>query len=279
MSGQRTIKFFIEKREITLSAEGGLRDSKTESFLDSDSNLLEGTKYDRLGFGIEPLFGNEQFMVLKEKLTALVRAKLGAFVSSDLRDFTLEKYHTFVSDAEHLAFVASIKMCIDIAEFPIAHSLITDRVSSLLDKSLSFTCSGLDNRQFFCLRFVRPGRDQDCNPPHKDVYIDRLRNAVNLYVPICGSTANSSLSILPESHLWPESHCVVTENNSMVSGTTFSVPVICSTKEEYVMRRPNPKYGEVLLFSPYAIHGAGYNFDTEDTRVSLEMRLWPAHEG
>jgi ectoine hydroxylase-related dioxygenase (phytanoyl-CoA dioxygenase family) len=40
------------------------------------------------------------------------------------------------------------------------------------------------------------------------------------------------------------------------------------------MIRPNPKPGEMLLFSPYLIHGGGVNFNKDITRVSLEMRFF-----
>jgi ectoine hydroxylase-related dioxygenase (phytanoyl-CoA dioxygenase family) len=38
--------------------------------------------------------------------------------------------------------------------------------------------------------------------------------------------------------------------------------------------RPNPKENEVMLFSPYLVHGGGYNFNADVTRISLEMRFW-----
>jgi ectoine hydroxylase-related dioxygenase (phytanoyl-CoA dioxygenase family) len=40
------------------------------------------------------------------------------------------------------------------------------------------------------------------------------------------------------------------------------------------MIRPNPKPGQAMLFSPYLVHGGGYNLNTDTTRVSLEMRFW-----
>ena len=38
--------------------------------------------------------------------------------------------------------------------------------------------------------------------------------------------------------------------------------------------RPNPGPNEVLVFSPYLIHGGAFNQQTDTTRVSLEMRFW-----
>ena len=41
-----------------------------------------------------------------------------------------------------------------------------------------------------------------------------------------------------------------------------------------VLERPNPGLNEVLVFSPYLIHGGAFNQQTDATRVSLEMRFW-----
>ena len=40
------------------------------------------------------------------------------------------------------------------------------------------------------------------------------------------------------------------------------------------MTRPDPNPDEVLVFSPYLIHGGAVNLNEDMTRVSLEMRLW-----
>ena len=40
------------------------------------------------------------------------------------------------------------------------------------------------------------------------------------------------------------------------------------------LERPNPGLNEVLVFSPYLIHGGAFNQQTDATRVSLEMRFW-----
>ena len=37
---------------------------------------------------------------------------------------------------------------------------------------------------------------------------------------------------------------------------------------------PNPNPNEVLLFSPYLLHGGAVNLNTNQTRISLEMRFW-----
>jgi ectoine hydroxylase-related dioxygenase (phytanoyl-CoA dioxygenase family) len=42
------------------------------------------------------------------------------------------------------------------------------------------------------------------------------------------------------------------------------------------LERPNPGPNEVMVFSPYLIHGGAFNQQPDHTRVSLEMRFWRA---
>jgi prepilin-type N-terminal cleavage/methylation domain-containing protein len=41
---------------------------------------------------------------------------------------------------------------------------------------------------------------------------------------------------------------------------------------------PNPGPEQVMVFTPYTIHGGGYNFNKDTTRVSLEMRFWNTND-
>jgi len=50
--------------------------------------------------------------------------------------------------------------------------------------------------------------------------------------------------------------------------------VSVSTKHGLDLITPNPGLNEAMIFTPYAIHGGGFNFNTDKTRVSLEMRFW-----
>ncbi|PCJ67606.1 MAG: hypothetical protein COA58_00275 [Bacteroidetes bacterium] len=253
---------------------GEMRASEEVCLLSQDDNLLEDSYYDEQGFGVDLLFNTEEHTYLKDELEQLVKNRLSNFTSKSLDGFQLERYHEFITDEEHLIFMSSIKSCIDIQEFPLDKDSIPIRIGEIINQKLGLSCEGMDDREFFCLRLVRPQKHQDCNPPHKDIYIDRLRNAVNLYIPICGSDEHSSLSLIEGSHKWLESETEVSENGVEVNGVKYSVPAICGTKNDFNLSRPNPKVGEVLFFSPYLIHGAGYNFNNDITRVSLEMRLW-----
>jgi hypothetical protein len=49
---------------------------------------------------------------------------------------------------------------------------------------------------------------------------------------------------------------------------------VVSASRPLTLVRPNPRPNDVLVFSPYLIHGGAYNQERDRTRVSLEMRFW-----
>ena len=112
----------------------------------------------------------------------------------------------------------------------------------------------------------------DNNPPHRDIYISRLRDALNLYFPVCGSTKKSSLGIIPQSHRWMESD-ISKINSPIINGYKYNVDFIAN--KEKIIRHMSNNDDEFLLFSPYIIHGGAPNFnDKSHTRISLEIRFW-----
>jgi ectoine hydroxylase-related dioxygenase (phytanoyl-CoA dioxygenase family) len=99
---------------------------------------------------------------------------------------------------------------------------------------------------------------------------------VNIYAPIAGSNDKSSLIVIPTSHLWEESEIKRTKSGGKVNGLTYTVPAVVDATRTIVPLRPNPGLDEVLVFSPYCIHGGATNFTDDQTRVSLEIRFWRA---
>jgi hypothetical protein len=66
-----------------------------------------------------------------------------------------------------------------------------------------------------------------------------------------------------------------TVEGAILNGTSYTVPCVISILDEMPkLIRPNPKENEVMLFSPYLVHGGGYNFNENITRMSLEIRFW-----
>ena len=212
---------------------------------------------------------------MKAGFAALIREeveKLGITVDEA---FTPGRYHEYVgTDEVHREVIQAVRGGFPMDRFPISLARVEGRVSEICGRPLTSRGPKMPSHSFY-LRIVRP-RSEDHNPPHRDVYLDRLRNAVNLYLPVSGSTGKSSLSLLPGSHLWPECRVERTARGARVDGVEFTVPAVTATDAPFAMVRPNPSDGEVLVFSPYLIHGGARNFNEDRTRISLEMRFWSA---
>ena len=135
---------------------------------------------------------------------------------------------------------------------------------------------GLDVQLYWgqlLFRVVRPGKP-DYNPYHKDTYLDYCHDLVNIFVPVAGCTKETSLRIVPSSHLWPEDRIKRTPKGGDFNGKKFNVPCIVSYKGNQLPVIPNPdrEKGEFLIFTPYAIHGKSSN-ESAQTRVSIEARF------
>jgi ectoine hydroxylase-related dioxygenase (phytanoyl-CoA dioxygenase family) len=130
-----------------------------------------------------------------------------------------------------------------------------------------------DNQSIYHFRVVRPHAN-DHNPLHRDVWLEDYANCINLYIPIAGSTDLSSLAIVAGSHRWSENKIERTQSGATIGGTTYNVPAVTKIPGAYEIRRPNPQRNEVLVFSPYLIHGGAVNLNQDKTRISIELRLW-----
>lgn len=155
---------------------------------------------------------------------------------------------------------------------PLPAALLEARVSALCGR-LVRAHNPHTGYQGFHLRLARPGRT-DNNPLHRDVWLDRLRDGLNIYFPVTGSTSESSLTLMPGSHWWPENRTERTASGAVYNGVTYSVPALKHAAEPLELVRPNPGPEEVLIFSPYLLHGGALNLNADATRISLEMRFW-----
>jgi len=189
-------------------------------------------------------------------------------------DFTLERYHDVVTtDAAHQAVSDQGPWCQLVSDLPVPVAVIDARISEILGVRVSTAPPHAEFPEHFCFRVVRP-RSRDNNPPHRDVWLDRLRHAINIYVPLAGSSAQSSLPLVRGSHRWPESEIERTVSGARVNGVVYTVPSVVGAAHPLALERPDPGPNQVLVFSPYLIHGGAYNQQSDRTRVSLEMRFW-----
>lgn len=243
--------------------------------LNSARDLTEGQPWHDKGYVVEKLFDRKEdfthFITASHDLLYRRWREAGLQVPAD---FPPEKYHQLTGAREtHLAAIDKTKL-LPLSDFPILLNKITDRVSAILNTKV-VGHNPFDNERVFHFRVVRP-LSGDNNPLHRDVWLDDYANCINLYIPIAGSNAHSSLILLPGSHRWPESRIIRTVAGALINDVKFNVPAVASIDGTFEAVRPDPGVNEFLLFSPYLVHGGSSNLNDDQTRISIELRLWPA---
>jgi hypothetical protein len=255
-----------------------------EVLFNIDDSPAKHSTWRNKGYTIQPFLSKQKNAQFREGIKNLIIKILNELdIKTD--EFELYNYHKYVNDEQHLRFCKYITagtagtggFSIDL--LPIHISEIEKRIEEICncpvtsEKRIEVNGKTIVVQNFF-LRVVRPQRFKDNNPPHRDVHLERSRGAVNLYFPFSGSNENSSLPIIPESHFWPESHIVRSYGDTYINEVKYTNPATVYSLHGLNLITPNPGPDEVMVFTPYALHGGGYNFNTDVTRVSLEMRFW-----
>jgi ectoine hydroxylase-related dioxygenase (phytanoyl-CoA dioxygenase family) len=231
--------------------------------LNNDINLLQTTEFDNLGYCILDAADNN------ELITNIVKTQI---YEKTQKIFDLEKYHNVINDEEHKRILNTMpykkNMNDDVSKLS---KYLEDIVSNTLNEKVKI----FNNDIWF--RICRPTSlyPTDFNPCHKDIYLDFYRNTVNIYLPVVGSNDLSSLTIQPGSHKWNENETYITSGGAFFKSNNkkYSVDAIVASKQPIQMIRPNPSYCEMLLFSPYLIHGCANNHNIDMTRISMEVRF------
>ena len=271
---KREMHYTIDEQAVHYELEGESIPGDDQILLTEDDDLTATAAWHQAGFTVEPFLPLMQFHELTKGLKQFIFQLLQKEAEASLKPFPLFAYHQHVNDALHTALINRIRGCFTIDQLPIDPQLIEERISAISGIPLTLSNPALNGEAYFCLRIVRPKAKADNNPPHRDVYLDHLRNGLNIYVPIAGSNELSSLPLMPGSHLVSEKDITRTASGAKINGTPFTVPCITAVQERLALIRPNPNLNEVLVFSPYLVHGGALNLNEDLTRISLEMRFF-----
>jgi len=269
------MKARLNQHDVEYRIEGPAGPGGPEVLLATDTDLTAGQPWAAAGYTVAPWLTPAENTALRDGLAELVRAAVHAAGLDAPTNWPVTAYHRLVGDdaARHLAVVQQTSSY-PLAALPVPAAQLEARVSELCGRAVRAHNPAIDQAQFH-LRLVRPRRS-DNNPLHRDVWLDRLRNGINIYFPVAGSTADSSLALAPGSHWWAEDQTTRTHAGAVYNGTQYSVPALVAAAEPLHLLRPNPGPDEVLLFSPYLLHGGAVNVNDDETRISLEMRFWAA---
>ncbi len=255
------------------SVEGDRRYGPDEVLLAAHDDLTQQADWAEAGFTVASFLPDETY---REFMTG-VRSLFRTFFQQagiDLPErVPLNQYHqlTNFNDKTHLVIVDQAKL-LNVQEFPVALSWVEQRVSELCGVRVR-AYNPHNGERVFHFRIIRPQRN-DNNPLHRDVWLPEYHDAVNIYVPLAGSNEHSSLTLVPGSHHWSESVIERTVRGAKVHGVQFNVPGVTDSQNPLTIVRPNPAANEVLVFSPYLVHGGAVNLNEDLTRISLEMRFW-----
>jgi hypothetical protein len=268
------MQYTINDTLIEYHAEGERVFGPNKVLLHDHNDLSSGKAWSRIGFTIETLFTKEDFeffnLACRTLLFSLWRQS-GANLPANLE---LHQYHKIFSNQDlHLKAVAETKQ-LETHLFPGGIEAIEKRISAICRESLQAR-NPHDGQAIFHFRVIRP-QSNDNNPLHRDVWLEDYASCINLYIPLAGSNELSSLILIPESHHWPESKIERTVSGADINGIKYNVPAVTDIKGEFQIARPNPLQNQVMVFSPYLIHGGAVNLNKDQTRISIELRLWKA---
>jgi hypothetical protein len=215
---------------------------------------------------------------IKKSITNLISNLL-----DNPKNFKLEKYHKFVDDKKHADVVKNIQSGvlgiggIPLDKLGINYLDFDDFINYNVDSD-GLSCNdkrifNLLSLKFFWIRIIRPN-SIDNNPPHKDTHFKRIKNNVNIYLPLAGSNKNSSLPLIPKTHIENENQYIVASSPCYINGKIFRAPAIVHRNNGLNLITPNPQENQIMIFDPHIVHGGGVNSNKDMTRVSLEMRFY-----
>ena len=271
----KNIVIQVDDQIIEMSVEGDTFFGAKEVLLSKDDDLSEGCSWHSDGYIITTFLTQQLNNKILYGVTKIIKSIIEEETGQSIPEFTLEKYHNFCKDNTlHLKVIDRIQKKMPLQNFPVNYELLDKEISAICGKDVTSNHPTKEVSRRFYIRIVRPQKLTDNNPPHRDVWLDRLRDAVNIYLPLSGSNAKSSLPLIPGSHLWSESDIERTIAGAKVNNVSFTVPCVVGSKYGLKMVRPNVSENMVMVFSPYLIHGGGCNLNQDVTRVSIEIRFW-----
>ncbi|HEY9044705.1 MAG TPA: phytanoyl-CoA dioxygenase family protein [Ohtaekwangia sp.] len=266
------MEYIANGRHYSYHSQGERMWGNDTVLLDSSIDLTSGKPWHATGFTIEKLFDDSLYSTFSKNVYALLIDRWQQAGLPVQHNFPLQNYHTIAPDFEtHIRAVDKTKL-LSVSDFPVPIQLLEERISEICKASL-IARNPFDEQRIFHFRVIRPSKT-DNNPLHRDVWLEDYDNCINLYIPIAGSSELTSLMIIPGSHTWPESKIERTVKGADINGIKYNVPAVTSIRGDFTMLRPSPGPNEVLIFSPYLIHGGSINSSDNETRISIEIRLW-----
>ena len=232
------------------------------------SDKLKKLNWFQKGYKIIDVFSKSEHLKNKELINRYLAEVLKI---KKKKSFDVVNYHQFIDDKNHLKIIKKTRNL-----KPQIFNHIKKKIFlKICNKyKISFKKNKILGKEIAILRLNRPDGIKDLNPPHRDGYLNCWAKSLNIWYMISGSFNSCSLPIVPKSHLYNEKYLTVTKPRCFMNGIKYNVPtkLKITGKKKIFFKVPKIKPGQVLVFSPFLIHGFGYNFSKKKTRSALEFR-------
>ncbi|MEP1489701.1 MAG: phytanoyl-CoA dioxygenase family protein [Algibacter sp.] len=270
----KTCKIFIDKEPYRFKVKGDFFWGEDKLLFNISDNVISKMKWKKKGYDIINAFIENEFLRLKSSVkNNIIKAIELSKIDFDKSTFTLDKYHQVINTDQKHNKIIDVTRNLENTDFDFDIEALAKRIGSVLGYELTSWVEELQ-KSHIQIRISRPN-SIDINPPHRDGYLSFWEDIINVWIPIEGCNENSSLPVFSGSHLINESEILRTKSKGAeINGNVYNVPCILETKDgDIKMVRPNPKEGEILVFTPFLIHGVGVNKNKDTTRVSIELRF------
>lgn len=278
-----SLRYFINNQPHEIYYRGETTKGADLCLLDKETDLTKGTNFEESGFIVEEFLNSKKRSQIKSKLLHAIikRIRTLKIKANGLAEDNFAEYHNYVTSPDHNRLINSL-YCNGRglnAYSVLGQELVDDiesYMSKILKKDVWMQMPGRSEREIYC-RIVRPShliKEMDSNPPHRDVWVPCLKDAMNIFFPIVGCNQDSILPLVAKSHRWKESDIERTKHGARIGTRRYTVPTVVNSKNGINMVRPPVSSSEILIFSPYLIHGGGLNLNENTTRTSLEIRFW-----
>lgn len=262
----------IDNQPFSFPLEGHFQWGSDGVLFRQHQQVLDHCAWKSRGYTVFSGLNPAEWESIRQSVTQVLQPLLEANGTPAPADWVLENYHQYVQTPEQHQRVIEKTRFLTYADLPIDFPRLAAHISEQVHYPMSLHNPRLE-REIVILRISRP-QSLDINPPHRDGYLPIWERVLNVWIPVAGCHALSSLPVIPGSHYWNEKDICRTEaRGASIGGLRYHVPGIVQTRFGLPMIRPNPQPGEILLFTPFLIHGAAINQHASQTRMALELRL------
>ena len=236
-----------------------------------------GVLFDEQQDLLAPRLGKEGYLIADLPQGLAERARDGIEQVLDRFGVDMQTYHQSV-DAQRHQQIIEVTRRLGMKDFGWDGDELCASLAHIVGVELSPRIDSLGGDRIQ-IRINRPD-STDFNPPHRDAYLPIYLDIVNLWIPIFGCNPDTSLPLIPGSHLIAESECYLTSSfGAQIGGRGYEVPAMIRNRQGFwEMIRPAVGFGQALVFTPYLIHGAAINA-SDQVRISLELRLQVKGQG